>query len=374
MTYPVAVVTSDCHLAERTWTGRRDLYGDAYYSFRQIVDYAVEHELPVLAAGDLIDKQKNVANVVGFLREQIDRLEQAELSFFYIQGQHELQQETTWLSAISSWPSSLNGNYAELDPFVVKGSDWLPMEQAAVFLDQDHSDADLLVMHQVTDDWMGGVTTGEISFSQIRGVNTLVIGDYHVSMIEQHKNGDGEPLQVLSPGSTCLQAINEPPSKYFYVLYSNMTFEAIPLQTRRVLLAPTIYLESDFDQFIEQLPSQIDKEVAYAIEHDYPAEIVKPILRLSYSTDIPDVYPRLIKTIDNKAHFFSKGLRPEPSEQVVEKQQEAKKILEDGVLAALDTMPLEKDSDVYAIAKRLLSTQDVRSELFQIRKERLGIE
>ena len=44
---PLFVFCADLHLEDGAWTTRPGIYGDAYYSFRQIVDYCIERNFHV---------------------------------------------------------------------------------------------------------------------------------------------------------------------------------------------------------------------------------------------------------------------------------------------------------------------------------------
>ena len=47
------VFSADWHLSFGTWAKHPTLVGDSYHSLRQIVDYCIEHDCPLIAGGDL---------------------------------------------------------------------------------------------------------------------------------------------------------------------------------------------------------------------------------------------------------------------------------------------------------------------------------
>ena len=348
--------------------------GDAYFSFKQIVDYAVDMELPIIAAGDLIDKQKNESRVVSFLSEQIKRLEDAEVDLLYIQGQHELQPHTPWLSAISSHPWHLHNETMHLEGINFMGFDWSPPELVAENLKAVPSDIDVLVMHQVTQEWMGGIAPAELCFSQVPYARALIIGDYHeISGTESHRGAQGQDLTVLSPGSTCLQSISEPRKKSCYLLHSDLTFEALPIRTRSVLAPGELSMPEQLDAFVENVGHQIESATEKAIAAEYPPELHKPILYVKYLSCLEGAYARIDKAVGDKAHLFFKELRPAPTEEQQQERQVREAIIENGLLGALDTAVPDLDSTRYNLAYRLLSSKNPREELTAIREERLRI-
>ena len=127
---PVAVLCSDLHLDEYTWRDRPSLCGDSKHAFQQVVDFACKKNLPIIAAGDLIDTKRNVAGPIGFLRRCMDQLEDADCGFYYIQGQHELQ-GSPWLGEIHRWPTWLHGRREDICGVQVGGIDWTPRDQVA---------------------------------------------------------------------------------------------------------------------------------------------------------------------------------------------------------------------------------------------------
>src|SRR6516162_1646868 len=91
---PLCAFAGDDHLAPRAWVRYPDLTGDSYYSFTQLIDYVVEHDLPLFLLGDVLDVAYPEPYTVKFLVQQIGRLRN---SGWYIQGQHEMHKPSAWL-------------------------------------------------------------------------------------------------------------------------------------------------------------------------------------------------------------------------------------------------------------------------------------
>lgn len=373
---PIAVVTSDCHLADKTWTGRASLTGDAYFGFKQCVDYAIEHDVPLIAAGDLIDKPRNESPPLQVLSEQLARLREAELQFVFIQGQHELQAQP-WVLTVAPWATHLEVENFELaGGHIVGGFDWAPADVVRSNLEyiEENRDIDILVMHQVMHEWMGGITAAEMSFDQIPHVNMLIVGDYHeISGTQNHHGKDGQPLQVLSPGSTCLQSITEPEHKYCYLLYDNYTYEQLPLLTRVILKPPELLTEETLHSFVENVEYQISSAVEQATHEKLPEALIKPILYVRFSTELDRAFQRIERAVGGEAHLFLKELRPEPTHEQKHARQLREQVLEHGLIGCLQEVAPDEDSARYRLAYRLLNTQTPRAELYAMRNERLGL-
>lgn len=366
----IAVVTSDCHLQERAWHSRTNLSGDSLHAFEFICDYAIEHDLPILAAGDIIDKQKLGSDVPGFVRKMMDKLRKASVPFGYIQGQHELQ-KSAWFSELSDWPDWLHRRALRsvLPGHYVYGIDWTPHDQVVERLSEVPKDATVLLMHQVCHEFMGGIAQAELYWEMIPGnVKMLIVGDFH----EKHanlvrKNADGKDLSVLAPGSTCLQSITEPVLKQFWVLRSDLSARSVKIPSRPFLQPPELSLPEDVDGFCEAVSSQIDKVVSAVIASMLPAELRKPIVYVRYSYQLEDAYQRLVKAVGDKAHLFTKELRPKTPEQI-EAREERKQMIEGGLIGALPSVA-EEGTARFDISRRLLETRNPRQVLADIRKE-----
>jgi hypothetical protein len=76
---PVSIVLSgDWQLQDRAWLSRTDLCHDSYFGQKQFVNYCVEHNLPLLALGDLTDSDRPGAYTVKALAERMRRREEVQ--------------------------------------------------------------------------------------------------------------------------------------------------------------------------------------------------------------------------------------------------------------------------------------------------------
>ena len=375
---PIAIVTADTHLDEYAWADRPGLYGDSEHSFEQIVRFGTKLNVPIIAAGDLIDKKRNDSGPIGFLRRQMDKLQEADIPFWYIQGQHELQPGRPWLSEIHGWPTWLDApcddpaeNYQLLaDRFDVRGIDWTPYDKIEARLEEIHEDCHVLVMHQVMTDFMGSVAQCEMSSNRVRHARVLVVGDYHVHKKEQSRTIDGEELLVLSPGSTHMRAINEEPIKRFFVLFNDLTAKSLRLKTRPHLPS-VIATEDDLDKFVEIISARVDDAMRYSIEEEgSPEHIAVPIIDVEYYPDLVDfAYNRIVEAVGDQGFLFLK--EHVASNDYDEDEEQRKEIAGLGLAGCLPMVVEDTESELFTATERLLRSTTPEEELALIREGRL---
>lgn len=369
---PICLVTADCHLQERAWVGYSRLEYDAFWAFEWIVGYAIQQKIPaIVAAGDVIDAPENEAKLVAFLSEQMRLCEESEVKFYYIQGQHDMQEPTPWLTAIHHWPEWLaEDNYFFFGDHRVQGIDWTHREELEEQLSLLDRDVEILVMHQVSE-LMGSIVTPELRWRQIPPhVKMLIIGDYHKHLCaEQHRDGGGM-LTVVSPGSTAMQEISEESRKRVFVLYDDLSTESVDIPGRIALAPPTIHTDGDLDKFVEKVGEQIKKARGKAAIWNLPDELETPILRVKYQDNLIDPYRRIRKAVGDQAHLFVKALQVE-TEEKRQSVQEAEEVVEAGLLGALPQVA-EEGTQRFSIADRLLRAPNKVAALAEIRREYLG--
>jgi len=366
----VAVFFADSHIQERIWS-HRAIEGDAYHSFRQIVDYAIDRAVPLIGAGDLIDRQRNTSDPIVFINKHMDRLESVSCPFMFVQGQHELQ-DRPWFNTHRS-PRHIHGKLVELGDFLIYGLDFQPAGNLQQALDRIPKGADILVAHQVWGDFMGDIAKPQGGFHDVPEVSMVFTGDYHQREERELRGKDGQAMKVVSPGSTCLQAINEPADKYFYVLYDDGEFEAVRLKTRPVVESGNLLSGSDLEDFIERWSSLSDELSAKADE--LPSEIAKPLLRVTYSYRLEGAQRRIQNVVGHDAHIFWKELPPERldvSERRQRREQTGKPHTTTLAGRLDDYLEEVGKPAISADCHRLLQAEDVDAELRRMREEALS--
>lgn len=345
---PLFVFCADLHLEDGAWTTRPGIYGDAYYSFNQIIDYCIEHHLPLILGGDVLERKQNLARPVAKLCAGMARMQRENLRVYYIQGNHEYDRNAPWLS-VHPWPIHLHDSGVFFDDVNVWGLDWLPRGEIQAAFNEVPDDVDVLVTHQVWTDLMGDIGRTECALTDVRHVQTVIAGDYHVTRTVEGTNADGKPIRLLSPGSTCMQDISESAEKFFFVIAKSaagLEFVPQPLRTRPFRK----YVIQTQEQLDEFCAGQFLRDLAEIEDNTLPEEIRKPLVRVRFNKDLPDAFLRITTAGANLAHMFC--------DVITERQESGPKparrdSTKNDLLQALADV-LGDDTDAYKLAQEIL--------------------
>ena len=216
------ICAADTHLQVSAWSGHQELAGDSLKSFGQIVDHTVNSKAKALVLpGDILDCNRPSSAVVNFLLQQLAKLRACEVPVYFVQGQH-CRAEPCWLQVVE------DPNVIRLTPelavelekgVVLSGADHMPAEQLQETLKKIPKKVTHLVLHQMLKPLMGWNMDLEWVPEHVK---LVLLGDYHrkFSLDKAHY-----------PGSTCMQAIDEPADKYFFEV-TGTKVKPIQLNTR----------------------------------------------------------------------------------------------------------------------------------------------
>ena len=344
------VFCADLHLEDGAWSSRPGIYGDAYYSFAQIIDYCIEHRLPLILGGDVLEKKQNLARPIAKLFAGLSRMQSVGLDVYYIQGNHEYDRNAPWLSA-HPWPVHLHEKAVNFSGVSVYGLDWLPRGDIQVALKAVPENTDILVTHQVWHDFMGSVGRIECALTDVHNTDVVLAGDFHVTKIVEGVNAHGDAIRMLSPGSTAMQDVSEAADKFFAVVGiedDRIEFEFVQLKTRRF----ANYVVKDVDALDQLCAGQLVSEIA-ALKGDLPPEIDTPFIRIKFDKSLPDAYLRLMTTIGDKAHASCEAIAEKHGPKTIGSRETAKNDL----LSAVATL-LGDTSPAYKLAAALLDAPD----------------
>lgn len=347
---PVAAIVSDTHCLPNAWVGRPGLRGDAFHAFETAVSVAIKKGLPIIACGDVIDVPNPASAVARFLRRQARRAKSAGLGFYFILGNHELT-DPPWLAAISDVPVSLHKRTVEINGLKFYGLDYTPFDRLQQELAAVPEGTDVFICHQAWEEFMGKMCRTDGSLALIHNARFVITGDYHTYETKQIATVQGKSIRVLSPGSLVQTEITEVDPRCMHILYDDLTTEPIELKGRPQLAPPKLETEQHLEAFLENVDNQIAQAIADA--EDLPEQLQKPIIRVEYSTTIPDVFRRLTKAIGDKAHFFRKEDRPATPEQDTDRKKK-RNAVQAGLVGCLSEVVPDEKSDLYRLTRALL--------------------
>ncbi len=380
----IAIAASDFHIDEYAWSDRPTIRGDSMWAFEWVVKLAIENQLPIIAAGDILDKQLNNANVTGFVKSQLDMLSEAGRStVYFIQGQHDLQ-PLPWLvnlNWITRWLDGL-GHTINLRKHLsgpcearVHGIDWTPADKIQAKLDAIPPGTEIVVMHQVTKQLMeelGPIKTFELDATKIPHATLLILGDFHRTRTKKVVGASGQNLTIISPGSTNMRSIDEPAEKNVVLIKSDLSTEFMRIPTR-----PKFEFNITDESELESFTGSIDRKAELLRQQptELPEHIRKPLVWVKFNAEIPGAYNRIREAVGECGHLFTKCLESDADEKEWKEQEDiierhiSKQIDELGPLACLPLLvDREEDPLAFSIIQRMLTEGDPVAVLEEERK------
>jgi hypothetical protein len=353
---PLFVFAADTHLEDGAWSTRPGIFGDSYYSFGQIVNYCIGHRLPLILGGDVLEKKNNSARPIAKLCAELSAMEEEDVAVYYIQGNHEYDRNAPWLS-VHGWPTHLNGHQYVFKGVNVYGLDWLPRGEIQQAMQAVPEDTDILITHQVWDEFMKGLGRIECVLGDAHHVRVILNGDFHPTKEVAGTGAQGQQIRMLSPGSTCMQDCSESPDKYFFVIgredNGDIVFEPHKLETRNFL----DYQVRDQDTLDALCAGGLTATIAALPKKQPPID--KPIVRVKFDKHLPDAFLRLTTAAGDACHFFCEAL-PERRGEAAKSQ--GRSGMRNDLLAALAEL-LGEDTQEYKLAAKLVSAEEPGPEL-----------
>ena len=381
---PLAILTSDWHLATSTWKWRSSLCGDALFGLDQIVELARNRNLPILAAGDLFSSKEPRLDI---LLQTHRRL--AETYGIYIQGNHE-KRTPAWMELVAPHWHSLERQPIRLDvsgagteskwchdlpeeipPLFESSRAWKvfgldfrltpaelaeQMTQLEAIARLESENAKILVLHQACDLFVpkeqAELTDGIVPDC----FDLVVVGHIHIARSGIIRTQNGRPIPCLSPGGTHLCSIDEQPTKKMYLLLSDGSVRSIPLLARRIL-------RCDFSGMTDTEIRVTAGTILATIQSgkSRPATIAVPILQvfLDHATS-PHLRTILESELGDQVHLFYKRTvsGQQESELYSDEELDLTDRTEHGLLFAREIFPrYEPNETVRQLVETLLDRE-----------------
>lgn len=358
----LAVFVADAHLDTEPWTGR-PILGDSFHAFEFVVNTAIERGARFLfCAGDMIDARRPSSAVARFLRTQMERCQRDGVGVLVVEGQHDLAQPP-WFTAVHPHPQHLHDRRVEAGPFRVYGLNWTPADKLAAAL-QGVPECDILVAHQVWEEFMGTITSPEGSLTQVPHASVVVTGDYHKYAVKRLHGADGQSLKVYSPGATHMRAIDEPEEHYLLLLYEDGRMTRMPIPGRVRLGLDTRDEGQPAENLVQRWQSNWRKRAEYL-----PEQLQKPLLRIRcFDTQQAELRRLTEELIGDQAHLFW-DVQTEVTAERAEKVQAGRALREKGPAGCLPLVVPKNDAR-YGPLLRLIQSPDPKAELQTMRQER----
>jgi hypothetical protein len=296
------------------------------------------------------------------LVEGVQQLQQHGIDVLYNQGQHEYQ-NVPWMQLVPETHWLHESRHTTANGWNLVGCDYQNQENFQVFLQSDLAkSADVLVCHQVWQDFMGELARPQAAFSDVPdNVKILITGDFHESKVLQAT--DEIPFMVLSPGSTHMRSIAEPENHFCLLLTlgdnHEFTVRSHQLFSRQCirLTVPTV-AELDFAALDEldlqkqlrlrtNTEAELQKASAYSV--NLPPELHMPLIELTYREGEESIVEDWKRTFHEQAHLFFKCKR---AKQVDELSEEGSYDTDQrvGLLDCLDSFVVQPATNKLAVA------------------------
>lgn len=385
------IVTGDLHLKRVIWNTMPTLAGDTYVAFSQIVNDAISlkkegHNVKVVIAGDIFDSKRPNSEAVAFFDLMVGNLLGEAIPCYCVDGNHDkvdsyggdktahptyIKHLETITAVEPSWAgvSNINEQVIELLPGIKAYG--LNYQTSAVFQQKVANipaDVQVLIAHQMWD-WsmpVEGRHNAKASWVP-EYVKTVLCGDDHTPK-EHTENG----TTFIYTGSPCMLRLSETHSKSYVLLTldadNKIRFTRVKLQSRPYFEA-LIHDEAELDVFIASIPEMLNPDKFKTLA----APIQRPLVKVTYNTDVVGIYSRLQASLNGFAHvklaaysltMFAAKVADVDSDALIDAST---------TLATFFNLPT--DGAVYELAAGLLQTTDSEAinDRLTLFKAKLGL-
>lgn len=277
-----AVIAADLHMLKKPgmWAGRAEIAGDDIFAFQQIVEHCILREADLYLLGDVFDSVSNLPRPLIAVFDLLGRLVEKGLKVFYLQGQHEMVQtmpggnNRPWMSMFAP-AQHLHGHAFDFLGHKAYGLDYFPQAFEALQLSSVPNDTVVLFLHGTIDIVMplGFHITSRLIPPSVRYV---FAGDWH-----EYKELNLEQAIMVYPGSTYLNAANEPDKKYILEVSASkgkLVWTPIQLKTRPIYRVSNLNFDALDIKDDTSLPKELQHPVIIVdrpIEPDQYAVLVQ---------------------------------------------------------------------------------------------------
>lgn len=320
------VTLGDAHLWPVMWQRLPEARGDSFVAARQVFEYAIEHELPVICSGDILNygQKGGVADCLAFLRDLLPKLKQ----FLFIVGNHDLSGHThgvlncPWLDAFENMPNvqHLSTTPIEYAGQKIVGIDYCQGRDALLEKLQaaKKAEPDILILHQGLKEILSYENAWSVQAAELADIARIsIVGHTHVEWAKNVR----DDRWVISPGSTIPWHFDEEHDKTFPVIGIGddraIDVEIVPIEKRRQIFTAVCTTPEEKEKALQIVRS-------YEKQEDLPSEITRPILRLRYTAD-PSFYEKIVEESRNKFHLdltVERLRKDKPKEEPDEDQKE----------------------------------------------------
>jgi len=247
---------------------------DTIQPLKEIVEYCLQENLPLVLGGDLYDTNNPPARLVARVNEILSRMHSKGLCVWAIQGNHDKDPETPW-ATIAPGVNWLNGRTETIGGLRVHGIDFAPASILAPKIAQMPA-CDIVVIHQALrqglkfeDAW-----NCDLDWFDPQKVKNVLAGDLH--MVKKALWSTKHEVFGTYPGTPYMTTVDEDPSPTFMLIKGLtpdgfMSFDRLPLKHR-----PFHDLTLDTAEALQLFAAGLPRDP-------------KPLIVLRFPVDCPEV-------------------------------------------------------------------------------------
>jgi hypothetical protein len=258
MSDPLLCFMGDLHLSHLIWTDRRLIRGDSFLGFSQVVDRAIEYQVPLVLGGDIFDTVRPDSGLISFFRHEMDRCHRHNIQVFAYQGNHD-KAPTPWYCAASEHPIHVgDGKPVEIAGVSVRAFDYAVRdqieEQMASLVDQPVPQ--ILMLHQAIRQFLrfDGAWNHDADWIP-EGIPLTLVGDLHSPLTQRALHGS----EVLYSGATHARNWAQIGPKSCVVVRRDLSWFRAPIAARTftVMTLQPMWVPSDLEARFASLTADL---------------------------------------------------------------------------------------------------------------------
>jgi len=295
------IFTADIHIKRTVWSHHPEIEGDALEALCQIKDLALslkqDDDVALIIGGDLFNATRSTADLVQAATNMLLDLTVNGIKVYAIQGNHD-RDKIPWTDLASV--EHMHGQGAiKIGNHFFTGFDYMPLSDIQGALAAVPAQTEVLVCHQALKEALTfenavGQGVWNLESEWIPSwVKLVLAGDIH------HPNTYDLPGggKLIYPGTPWMWRINEVHRKTVVVLDDDLNIERMPIKARPF----TCFNISD-QEGLDVLVKAVNK---HKPDETIPEQIRKPVYRVLYSTQIPQVVGVLADLVKlDKVHIL----------------------------------------------------------------------
>jgi len=410
----IAILTADWHFMPHAWRHRPEICHDAWVSLDQLSKYSWQGmDLPIIAAGDLLDTARPTSEVLSQLREAMNVDQYVEHRGFCINGNHD-KSDPSWMEIL--FPSEPRRSWTHLSKqkngCMLRSRRRLPSEDGKVWtletpplpdplskwcvygIDyvetreqlQEKLDAlepqlgwvshNLLVLHQGVEGIIPKMSA-ELSDGMIPdNVDMVLCGHAHVSKVVSIETKSGNSIPLLSPGSIHMCSIDEDPKKKVYFLAQDGSIWSVPITVRRTVIGDfSGGTESEIREKSIKIAAALRKKAKPEVEQ-IREKISTPLVRIIYDgATVPkarSIFEMALREAGVEAHVFYKNKAEKITDDmdvIVEEGMSTSFVASSFDYAKTAFQTMEKDKIVRKIVETMLDTEPSQENYTNLKGE-----